>query len=165
MNKGIDLSKNDIKSLEQNIQYLSNKKDATEVFLEVIKTNILPLTANGSKSNRIEQFSLEKYSLIPSYNRTNYKRGEIAVHKLKNGYICKYVSEFSIEKGTEIGAIKSENGKNVEVVLEMYPFLLQMYRSPNGMWDNFTRNLELRVQQTEKFRNIMMIGDFNIDIV
>lgn len=44
MNKVVDLSVNDMKLVHQIIQYLSNKKNGIDVFLEAIKPNLFVLT-------------------------------------------------------------------------------------------------------------------------
>lgn len=142
----------------QNVQYISNKVDLVNDFIDEIRPEVICISEHGLKTVEISQLNLHKeYKLVSSFCRPKKKGGGVAIYG-KNSIKMEQinVTEFC-EESFEVaaGMIKQENGKMIVICV---------YRPPKSKLEDFLVKLRDLIENIRPEENVVIAGDFNIDL-
>ena len=146
--------------LHINIQCLANKVNMLQLFVHDINPIFLCISEHWLTEEKINLVYIQGYKIISSHCRKSHIHGGTAVFvKNENKYInnCKSiqtVNNLSVDLSFECSSI-CYNKNSCIVVL---------YRSPNGDYNIFIRQLTMLLQiVTKKYTSIYICGDLNIN--
>jgi exonuclease III len=77
-------SRQKLKIIHQNAQYLSNKTELFTAFLQSTTPDILAISEHGLKDDEIIQCILEGYTVASHFSRKDQKGGGIAIYSSRN---------------------------------------------------------------------------------
>ena len=120
--------------------------------------HIICLTEHHLNKQEIESLFIENYTLGTKYCRSNLKQGGscIFVHKSLT-YSTIKLDKFCKEQDIEISAAKI-------TLLSALIIIICIYRSPNGNFALFLKNIDIVLSQYSKpGSEIILCGDINID--
>lgn len=143
-----------------NIQSLTNKFPAVEVFVSEHQPTILGLTESWIYADQINMANLKGYVLVSHFSRSNHIHGGVVLFAKSD---CQATSfrkavDLSIEMHIECASILTKID-NVKVCIVM------LYRPPEGDKELFFKNLSLILNHaTEASQYIILGGDLNIDL-
>jgi hypothetical protein len=152
--------------LHQNIAGAINKADALSVYLENLRDvgrgiDVLCLTEHFMVAGQENQLTVPNYTLAAHFSRNNMKRGGACI-LVRNGFAWREIPEvaaFSLANSIECCALELVNCKLMVICL---------YRVPKRSNINtFFYKLDeiLSYATKKKCKNIVLAGDFNIDIM
>lgn len=154
----LQVEKSSLNLLNLNIQCITNKINTIDLLVNEIKPNFLCLSEHWACKAQIEQINIIGYQQISNYCRQNHAHGGTVIfakHNIANE--CKNIKsicELSIDLSFECSAISYS--KNTCIIC--------LYRSPNSDINTFLVQLSnLLTRVTNKYKNILICGDFNID--
>jgi exonuclease III len=152
------LNNTPLKVIHQNIRGLRNK--SIELLTSVLPDipQIICITEHHLNEQEIEFLYIEKYTLGAKYCRHNLKQGRscIFVHESLT-YSNTELHKFGKEQDMEISAIKITS-------LSALIIIICIYRSPNGNFALFFKNIDTILSQHSKpGTEINLCGDINID--
>ena len=140
-----------------NVNSLRNKiVDLREIILELLLAYLVLNETKTDQSFLTAQFYIKGYEVRSRRDRDKHRGGLIEF--VKNGFISKKLEEYETEQS---GSICSEftTANRKWICLNIY-----MPPDPNNMntfFDQITANLS---KAAMKYENIIIMGDFNIDI-
>ena len=160
-NEVLDLEKgnNVFRLLHQNVQYLSNKVQSFENFVNEIKSDFIVVTEHGLNIEQLSICKLNNYTLVDSFCREGHKSGGVALF-INNIWKAnsKNVKAFSKEMTFEVAAAQIEFGNQTIMVLGIY-------RSPSSNILQFLDHLDNLLCRIVKLKTkIIIMGDLNIDL-
>lgn len=145
------------------MQCVTNKIPELELFLTEYPTDICCLTEHWLHPDQISAVKIDGYKLGSVYTRETYIHGGVMI-LIQENIKCEEISEiknFAVEKICECCAINCEINKVKFAVLAVY-------RSPNtdiNLFFDVLCNCLSYLQKPGKNQNIILCGDFNINIL
>ena len=122
--------------------------------------DVLCFTEHWIKEDYLNSIQLDQYKLVSYFGRSKYNHGGACIY-VKNSICTKDVNclqGISIEKDFEIAISE----------LVTYGYVIAcIYRSPNGDFRVFLKNLEFVIQkiQSNKKKKLLLCGDWNINFL
>lgn len=155
-NEVLDLEKgnNVFRLLHQNVQYLSNKVQSFENFVNEIKSDFIVVTEHGLNIEQLSICKLNNYTLVDSFCREGHKSGGVALF-INNIWKAnsKNVKAFSKEMTFEVAAAQIEFGNQTIMILGIY-------RSPSSNILQFLDHLDNLLCRIVKLKTkIIILGD------
>jgi hypothetical protein len=147
----------------QNIQDLNSRKEALEVILSEIHPQMFVLTEHNMSANELQKFNLPNYTVSSYYSRTTTSGGGVAIfseRSFKVGQLnCMDIKNLCEDKLFECCTSKFKfNGHKV--------LIAGIYRTPQLQNSEFLNRLcTLLNILTKKEKHILVVGDFNINIL
>jgi exonuclease III len=117
---------------------------------------VLCLTEHWIQEDYLTTIQIDQYKPVSHFGRKTHKHGGSCIY-VKKSICTKDVNfrDISVEKGFEMSV--------VEVVTYGY-FIVCIYRSPDGNFRLFLKNLELVIQKIQSKREkILLCGDWNLN--
>jgi hypothetical protein len=147
--------------LHQNMQSMRNKVLDLDLVLKskVQNIDVLCLTEHWIKGDYLTTVRIEQYKLVSHFGRTNHNYGGSCIY-VKNNISTKevnFLQGISVEKDFEMSVS--------EVVTYDY-IIVCIYRSPDGNFRVFLKNLELVIEKIQaKSRKLLLCGDWNLNFL
>ena len=147
--------------LHQNIQSMRNKLLDIDLVLKVREKNIdvLCLTEHWIQEDYLTTIQIDQYKLVSYFGRKTHKHGGSCIYVKKSIRTrdVHYLGDISVEKDFEMSV--------VEVVTYGY-IIVCIYRSPDGNYIQFLKNLELVIQKIQsKRKKLLLCGDWNLNFL
>jgi len=147
--------------LHQNIQSMRNKLLDIDLVLKAREKNIdvLCLTEHWVQEDYLTTIQIDQYKLVSYFGRKTHKHGGSCIY-VKKSILTRdvhYLGGISVEKDFEMSV--------VEVVTYGY-IIVCIYRSPDGNYIQFLKNLELVIQKIQsKRKKLLLCGDWNLNFL
>jgi hypothetical protein len=126
---------------------------------ELEEVEVLCLTEHWLKEEYIKLISIDEFKLVSNFSRSESIHGGTCIyvkHYLKTREV-NYLNGIGKEKDFEISAVE---------VLDYKLIVVCVYRSPDGDFSIFLRNLESVIQKVKvRKRWLILCGDWNINFV
>lgn len=149
--------------MHQNIERLVTRIEPLQIILHEIDPTILILTEHDVKENEIATLKIDGYIIDAYYCRKSSNKGGVMILS-KVGVECRQLVVPAINSLCE--------DKQIEFCLTLYIFqsiqivIVGIYRSPSSNVFEFLVRLNLLVLRiSRKFKNIVIAGDLNINIL
>lgn len=142
-----------------NVQGLPNKINDIELFLENFKNvDVICITEHWLKPLQYNSISLPGYTIATCFCRTSHIRGGALVFVRNNVNFTVFEThlELCAELLFECCAVRLDEYNLV---------IICVYRTPHGDIKVFFEKLEYILEYHRRSRNIIICGDFNIDIL
>lgn len=139
-----------------NIQCLSNKIDALNLFLSNNHMDIVCLSEHWQNDVNLNFVNLYNYSLGAFFCRKEREHGGVCIF-VKNGLKFRTIDcdNYNVEMISEFCCIE---------ICSLNLIILSVYRSGKCGFDEFLENFESVITEfTERCERIIIVGDFNID--
>lgn len=139
-----------------NINGIKNKIENLELFLDETPMHVVSINEHGLKDINVKSFCLLDYTVASYYARENNKKGGVMLF-VKNYMRFSDVTLVNISETFhfEYCAVKLLR-ENITVI--------SIYRSPSGNIEIFFEKLELLLNYHKNCTNLVICGDFNIDV-
>lgn len=150
----------ELKIISVNVQCITNKITEIELMLEVEHPDILCVTEHWLSKDKLGCIGIGGYALAASYCRDVHAHGGVAIFTKTNlNFTQVSISQIVKEIDFECCVIRIENERsNV--------FVINIYRSPNGHFDDFIMRLDEVLNKTCNGRGYCILcGDLNINFL
>lgn len=147
------------KVLHINVQYISNKRDALEHFINEVGPQIAIITEHGLKTEQVDLYNVANYVIAGTYCRSEHKSGGVLILAIKGleGKELK-LNKYCVEKVFEVTGIKVETNEGSILIFGLY-------RAPASCINDFLNCLDrLLNDYVKKNVNIILAGDMNINL-
>ena len=130
--------------MHQNIQSVGNKQTEVDLALKLNlnNTDILCFTEYWLKEDYLKLIYLDQYKLVSYFSRKNHNHGGSSIFVRKN--ICtrelNCCQDISVEKDCEVSMTE---------LVDCGYIVVCIYRSPDGKFWIFLKNLELIIQKIQ----------------
>jgi hypothetical protein len=154
---------NQFRLLHLNIQYLRNKLDLLQLFVNEHLPHIIVITEHGLKLKEIDYYKLDGYNLVSSFCREHHKGGGVAIyigsHILAKpiDFLALYCKERLLEVSGAIVQFKCCNTKQT-----VKHYVIGIYHPPNSDNKYFLEQFN-HILDRNGTNNLTVVGDLNID--
>ena len=150
-----------VSTFHQNVQSVNNKVLELNMILqtELGEVDVLCLSEHWLKEDYIKLINIDDFKLTSKFSRSNSTHGGTCtyVKQYLQTREINYIQGISKEKDFEISAVEIVD-YNLTVVC--------VYRSPDGDFSIFLKNLESVIQKTKvRKRRLILCGDWNINFM
>lgn len=153
-----------LKIFHQNVQHLSSRLNILKINLEEIQPDIIAITEHKMSKVEISFLNIQNYSVCSYYSRCHSLGGGVMILAGKNikskQIIIPAVQELITEKEFECCLS--------EITVNHFSFVMAcIYRSPQQCFlEPFLDKFDILCEiLNNKFRNIIIAGDFNINVL
>lgn len=149
----------------QNIEHLKSRIEPLEITLDELKPAIIILTEHAMKACEIDRLSIKNYTVNSCYARERSTKGGVVilsdnVLKHKQVVIPTFITKHILQDKQFEACMTCYIISNIKLLV------MGIYRSPTSNLDIFLERLSIMVDYlSKKFNNIVIGGDFNINVL